>query len=202
MSDAVLPAYPGFRLDVEKTPTWSTKFARAVSARERRTSLRVYPIYELEFSVEVLRDVPGTDEAKNLLGFFNLRAGGFDSFRYADPDDYAVTDQQFGIRDGATTQFQLVRAYGGFVEPVQNVNVLTNIKSDNVALATPADYTISSTGLVTLAAAGTAGHVLTWTGTYHWRVRFQEDRLPFKKMFVSLWELKKLPLIGSVMNKV
>lgn len=202
MSDAVLVTPAGFRLEVDKMPLWSTRRARAVSGYERRVQQRVYPMYRIDLSVEVLRDAAGTDEAKNLLGFFNLRAGMFDSFRYADPDDYTVTDQQFGVRDGSTTQYQLVRSYGGFAEPVQNVNALVNLKSNGVAMTSPADYTISSTGLVTLAAAGTAGHVLTWSGTYYWRVIFDEDRLQFRKMFQTLWELKKLPLYGSVMNKV
>ena len=202
MSNAVLPSYVGFKLEAQKSPIWSTKISTAVSAFERRVSQRVYPIYKIALSVEVLRDAAGIDEAKTLLGFFNLRAGAFDSFLYTDPDDNAVTDQQFGVRDGATTQFQLVRTYGGFAEPAQNVNVLTNIKSNGVALANPADYTSDTKGLVTLADAGTIGHALTWTGSYYWRVRFDEDELAFGKMFKDLWELKKLPLRGSIMNKV
>jgi uncharacterized protein (TIGR02217 family) len=207
MSNAVLPSYIGIRLEVDKAPIWSTRLAEAASGFERRVQETVYPRkWSITLSVEVLRDQAGLDEAKNLLGFFNLRGGRFDSFLYADPDDNAVTDFQFGIRDGVATQFQLTRPIGtgsfAFLEPVQNVNALTNIKSNGVAIASPADYSISATGLVTLTAPGTAGHVLTWTGSYYWRVRFDEDRMPFSKMFQGLWALKKLPLIGSVTNKV
>lgn len=205
MSNAVLPHYVGFKIEIDKTPMWSTRIADPVAGQERRVQEQIYPKYRIGLSVEVLRDAAGTDEAKILLGFFNLRAGAFDSFLYTDPDDYTVTGQQFGVRDGVTTQYQLVRAYpaaGGFVEPVQNVNAIVNVKSNGVALANPADYTISGTGMVTLAAPGTAGHALTWSGTYYWRVRFEDDKLVFRRIFSSLWELKNLPLVGSVMNKV
>lgn len=202
MSNAVLPLTDGYGITAIKTPQWTTRRARAVSGFERRVQQRIYPMYGVEMSIEVLRDATGLDEAKNLIGFFNARAGQFDSFLYTDPDDNSVTDQQFGTRDGTTTQFQLVRAFGGFIEPVHNVNVLTNIKSNGVALASPADYSISATGLVTLTAAGTAGHVLTWSGSFYWRVIFDTDKLPVNKLLQGLWNLKKLPLYGSVQNKV
>ena len=202
MSNAVLPVTAGFRLVLEKTPKWGTSVSWSRSQTRYAVQQQVYPIYQIALSVEVLRDQVGLEETRNLLGFFNQRAGAFDSFLHTDPDDFSVTDHQFGIRDAVTTQFQLLRTYGGFAEPVQNVNALTSIKSNGVTLATPADYTINSTGMVTLAAAGTNGHVLTWTGTYYWRVAFEDDKLGFGKMFQSLWELKKLPLVGSVMNKV
>ncbi len=202
MSSAVLVPSVGFRLEAEKTPMWSTSVAWSRAKLRTTVQQQVYPLWEILLSVEVLRDAAGLDEAKNLIGFFNLRAGAFDSFLYTDPDDNAVVDHSFGTRDGVATQFQLTRGFGGFAEPVQNVNVLTNIKSNGIALASPADYTINSTGLVTLAAPGTNGHVLTWSGSYYWRVAFQEDKLSFHKMFHQLWELKKLPLVGSVMNRV
>lgn len=202
MSDAVLPVTAGFKLESKKKVLWSTRRARAVSGYERRVSQRVYPMYQIRLTVEVLRDVTGTDELKTLLGFFNQRSGGFDSFLYTDPEDYTVTDHVFGTRASGVTQFQLLRTFGGFAEPVNNVNVLTNIKSNGVAIANPADYTISSTGLVTLAAAGTVGHVLTWSGTYYWRVIFDEDELEFGRLFQYLHDLKNLPLYGSVISKV
>lgn len=202
MSSAVLLATVGYKLEADKTPMWSTSISWSRAKMRYAVQQQVWPLWEIALSVEVLRDQPGTDEAKNLLGFFNLRAGAFDSFLYTDPDDNQVTDQSFGVRDGVATQFQLTRSFGGFAEPVQNVNALTNIKSNGATLANPADYTISATGLVTLAAPGTAGHVLTWTGSYYWRVAFQEDKLSMHKMFQYLWELRKLPLVGSVMNRV
>lgn len=202
MSNAVLTVSVGFKLEADKTPVWATGVAWSRSKRRITVQQQVYPIYQIGLSVEVLRDAAGLLEARNLLGFFNQRAGMFDSFLYTDPDDNAVTDEQFAVRDGVATQFQITRSWGGFIEPVNNVNVLTNIKSNGVTLGSPADYTISGTGLVTLAAPGTNGHALTWTGSYYWRVAFDEDKLTFHKMFQSLFDLKKLPLIGSVMNKV
>ncbi len=196
-----MPAPPGIKVQTQKTPMWGTGIARSRSMRETRVSEQIYPLYEIELSCEVLRDA-GSSEIRQMLGFFNARNGAFDSFLYTDPDDYTVTNEQFGICDGTTTQFQLTRSVGGFIEPVQNVNAITNVKRNGVALANPADYTNDSAGLITLVSPGTNGHALTWSGTYYWRVRFNEDKLEFGKLFQGLWEVKKLPLVGSVMNKV
>jgi hypothetical protein len=103
-------------------------------------------------------------------------------------------------------QFQLTRTITdgalSFVEPVQNVKTLTNIKRAGTTLANPADYTISSTGLVTLVSPGTNGQALTWTGEYYNRVRFMMDESQFKKFMNQLWSLGTCELWGSPMNKV
>jgi len=210
MSNEVLPHYIGQKITVERRPVWSTRKAWAVSGKRRAVQERAYPLWEIELSIEALRekasDGSALNEPQNMTGFYNRHGGGFDSFLYTDPDDNAVTDFQFGVRDGVTTQFQLLRSIGfggyAFLEPVQNVNVLGNIKSNGVAITSPTDYTISATGLVTLAAPGTNGHALTWTGSYYWRVCFKDDELPFRRIYKGIWELDKLRLTGSVMNKV
>lgn len=376
MSNAVLPSYPGVKIEVDKAPMWSTRSSESASALERRVQERLYPKWKIDLSYEVLRDAVGLDEAEALIGFYNQRAGMFDSFLYADPDDFAANAYQFAIGDGATTIYQLLRAYGGFAEPVQNLNgapqifrndwqgnqlmyttprtnlairseeydnagawsptatgvalvptvtanagaapdgtstadriqlslsggVTTgdiarieqayagytsglpyvysqylksntggnftlavanfNTQSGNLVVTpswqrfdhpvtpgstvassfgirlrggqgmsatadilawggqltqaavgsayiktqaapvTVTDYALDSIGRATFATAPLLNALLTWTGSYYWRVRFDDDRLAFHKMFKDLWELKKLPLIGSVMNKV
>lgn len=206
MSNAVLPVTAGFKLEAEKIAIWDgVEISRSQSMDETAVLCQSYPLYEINLSVEVLREAflgTSLNEARALLGFFNLRSGSYDSFLYSDPEDYTVTDQTFGVRDGTTTQFQLVRTWGGYSEPVENVNSLTNLKSNGGALTSPTNYSISSTGLVTLTSAGTAGHVLTWSGTYYWRVRFNAARMAFRRMFRDLHELKNLPLLGSVQNKI
>jgi hypothetical protein len=54
------------------------------------------------------------------------------------------------------------------------VQVLTNIKKAGVVQTNPANYSISATGLVTFTSRPGAA-ALTWTGTYYWRVRFDQD---------------------------
>ena len=120
MSQAVFPTFPGLKWGSKKTPYWKNRVQEAVSGKEKRAAYWTYPRYKLDLSYEVLR-AGAEAELQQLLGFFNARKGNFDSFLVSDPDDNAVTAQAFGTGDGARTEFQLLRSYGGFIEPVFDV---------------------------------------------------------------------------------
>lgn len=151
-----------------------------------------YPLWKYTLTYEVLRDDTVNNELKTLAGFFLARQGQYDSFLFTDPDDSAVTAQSFGTGDGTTLAFQLIRTYGGFAEPVQNVNGAPSIYVAGALKTVTTDYTISSTGLVTFTVAPTAGQALTWTGSYYQRCRFLMDAADFEKFMRQLWELKKI----------
>lgn len=203
MSNAIFPVLPGLTWDIGKRPEYNTMVHRAVSGKEARAALMAYPLWTFTLSYEMLRDGVAGVEFDKLAGFFGARQGSFDSFLFDDTTDNSVTDQQFGTGDGTTTQFQLVRTFGNtftFLEPVQNVNVLTNIK-DNGSVVSGANYSVSN-GLVTFNTPPVTGHTLTWTGTYYFRVRFVEDVADFNLFMYNFWELKKIQLVGSPLNKV
>ena len=206
MSNSIFPTLAGLQWDVAKIPEFRNKKHQAVSGRESSLKYMLYPMYAFNMSYSVLRQTTGFDELKTLMGLFLAMNGNHDSFLFTDTDDYSVTDQPFGVRTTGVTLFQLVRTFGAggftFAEPVQNVNVLTNIKANGVTLTNPADYTISSTGMVNLTVAGTPGHVLTWTGTYYFRVRFRESTAEFNQFMKNLWEFQRCELYGSLSNKV
>lgn len=135
MSNSVFPTLPGLTLNVVKQPEFVTTVKRSVSGREYRAAYLQYPLWNLHLTYEFLRSGNRGADLKTLAGFFLSMRGQWDSFLFTDPEDCAVTDQPIGTGDGATTQFQLVRAFGAggftFVEPVQNVNVLTGIYKTN-----------------------------------------------------------------------
>lgn len=118
MSDALFPTLPGLKWGVVKTPSYSTANLRAASGRSTRGSFQAYPAWRFTLSYEFLRGGNGYDELQELVGFFNARRGGWDTFLYRDPSDYTVTDQALGVGDSVTTEFRFVRSLGGFVEPV------------------------------------------------------------------------------------
>lgn len=62
------------------------------------------------------------------------------------------------------------------------------------APVTVTDYTLNSTGLVTLASAPLAAAILAWSGSYYRRVRFEEDELDFERIFYQIWEAKTVAL--------
>jgi uncharacterized protein (TIGR02217 family) len=195
MSNAVFPTLPGLTWNVRKEPTWKTKIQESVSGKELRAAWMSYPNWRFSLSYEVLR-ANALAELQSLVGFFNARAGAFDSFLYHDPDDNSVTNYQFGTGDGSTKDFQLVRSYGGFVEPVQNLNGSPSIYKAGVLQAPVSDYNLGATGIVSFVTAPANGAALTWTGNFYYRVRFAQDRAEFNQFLYQLWELKKLEFIS------
>ena len=197
MSQAVFPFMPGLKWGSVKTPMWSTKIQRAASGRELRASYYSAPLYKISLSYEVLRS-SALAELQTMVGFFNVRRGSFDSFRYFDPEDNAVIGQAFGTGNGVRTQFQLVRSYGGFVEPVLAPELTglgaVSIAVNGVVQTLGPHYTLSAGGLVTFTSPPPNGHALTWTGQFYYRVRFLQDSADFERFLHQLWSLKKIEL--------
>ncbi len=195
MSNEVLPVLAGLQWENEWAPAFKTNVKEAASGKEYRSSLTAAPKYHFKLKIDWLREVKS--ELQRLMDFFLSRHGSFDSFLYVHPSDNAVSDQLMGVGTGVTKVFQIVRGFGGsFVEPVCNLNQVTAIKVNGVALNPGADYTISSTGLVSFmnAPVGT----IAWTGTYYYRCRFTKDQIDFKGISAGLWTPGMVEMIGSL----
>jgi uncharacterized protein (TIGR02217 family) len=199
----IFPTLPGLGYSVTRTPTWRTRIQESISGKEVRVADFSYPRYLYALSFDsgqggFLRQGTvggaGYAEQATLLGFFNSLAGSAGVFAFTDPDDAAVTAASFGTGDGITTAFQLMRAYGGFAEPVQTVNGPPSLYVAGALKTLGSDYTLGTTGIVTFASAPASGAALTWTGAYYWAARFNDDTLDFEKFMSALWELKSLKL--------
>jgi uncharacterized protein (TIGR02217 family) len=147
---------------------------------------------------EFLRSSTTYAEFQTLLGFFLQRKGSFDSFLLNDPDDSSVTDQALGTGNGSTTDYQLLRTFGGFVEPLWWPNVITNVKVNGVN----ASYTHLGNGVVRITPAPANGASITWTGTYRFRCRFVQSQLEVAKFMHQLWKAKKVEMVGSLQDKI
>lgn len=209
MSDIVLPVMPGMGWPVLKVPEYSTLSQRAASGKTRRAAGALTPLFTFTLIMNLLRQTSGFTEWVQLCGMFGARMGAYDSFLYADPSDYTVTDQSFGTGDGADTTFQLKRSYGagGFTADVavNNVTAITNVKVNGVAIVAgpgAGKYQVNSTGLVTFGTAPAASATITWTGTYYYRCRFVNDNIDFSEFMYQLWKLDELAFVGSPKNKV
>jgi uncharacterized protein (TIGR02217 family) len=146
---------------------------------------------------EFLREATG--ELQQLLGFFIARRGQFDSFLYTDPSDNSVTNYLLGVGNGTKREFQLLRSYGGFVEPVMNVNTVTQVTVNGIATTA---YAVGTDGLLTLNTAPAAGQVVRWTGTYYFRCRFMSDEADFEQFAYQFWSLQSLGFKGCLGNKI
>ena len=127
------------------------------------------------------------DELHELIAFFEARRGKLHGFRFRDPFDLkscapsaavAPTDQAIGAGDGATTAFQLVKAYGAYVRPIAKpVAGSVRVAVNGVELPL-ADFAVdTTTGIVTLDVAPSSAAAVTAGFLFDTPVRFDIDRL-------------------------
>jgi uncharacterized protein (TIGR02217 family) len=194
MSQAILPVLPGLTWQNTMAPKFSSKIQTSVGQSEVRAAFSPYPVRHYVLTYNFLRGYGAFTELQQLYGFFCARLGSFDSFLYDDPEDDTVPDTSpgnFGTGDGSTTQFQLGRSRGGFFEPVYNLHSTPKIYVNGILKTVSTDYSISG-GLVTFTAAPGNGLALTWSGTYYWRCRFEDDMIDFTEFASLYWEQRKL----------
>lgn len=190
MSNAILPTFAGAAWDRARMPRWSTTVKRSVGGREYRSANWSYPLYEYKLNFEVLRQDGTLQEYEQMLGFINARQGSFDTFLYRDTWDREATAQVFAVADGATAQFQLVRSFGGVVEPVYGIVTAPQIYVDGVLQSS--GVSVSAEGVVTFTSAPPDAAVLSWTGSFYWRCRFLKDGSEFSEVLYGLHELRGL----------
>lgn len=184
MSNSVYPTLPGLKFPVKRVPIWKTSVRETSAGREFHLKKMLYPRYKYTLGYEFLRDSAALLEFRTLFGFFNSMGGSFDTFLFNDPDDNSIAGQQIGIGDGTTRTFQLVRTYGGFVDPVYDVNGAITVFVNGFSTTA---YVNNGTGGLTFTTAPGAGLPITWTGSFYWRVRFMNDQVDFEKFMYQLW---------------
>jgi len=193
MSNAIFPTLPGLNWGIKKTPVWSTRVQKSINGRELRAQNYSYPIWRFSLSYNFLRSGQSFSEMQDIAGFFNARGGSFDSFLYFDFDDATVIDQSFGVTVIGQANYQLVRSFGGFVEPVFSPIGTPIVKVNGVTQTPITQYTVSTLGVITLIPTPiAAGLTLTWSGSYYYRCRFLQDNIDFEQFLQHLWHLKKI----------
>jgi uncharacterized protein (TIGR02217 family) len=206
MSVLILPSLAGLGFDVVRTPVWDTTVQQAISGKETRIARQTYPRWKWELTYSILRSNAAFTELQQLAGFFNARQGMFDTFLYQDADDFSVTGQQVSTGDGTTKNFQLVRAFGGFVEPMfaPNLSVTLNVYVNGVLQASGVTATgwgsaSPSPGVLVFATAPASGAVITADFSYYFPVRMSEDSVSFTLFLSQYYKTKSFSFI-SVKN--
>lgn len=195
MSNAVFPMPSCSKWPVSRRPRYKTSVKETVSGREFRVSLMASPRTVYKLNLEYLRTHGSHAEWQQVIGFFNSRAGAFDSFLLDDYDDRVqLTQQVFAVGNGSATQFQLARELGGHVEPVYGLNGVPLIYLGGVLQG--AGYTVSDWGLVTFASPPGNGVQLSWTGAYYKRVRYLGDEQEFEQLCATIHAVKTIELIS------
>ncbi|MDE2102350.1 MAG: DUF2460 domain-containing protein [Patescibacteria group bacterium] len=208
MSSLVFPSRTpqslGFAWPVKKTPVFATLVQPTVSGRgEVRVGLTPYPRWQFELDVSYLRGDFGQPSSyfEKLLGFYFSVQGKLDDWLFTDPYDNAISGQQFGTGDGATTAFQITRNFAGTsgIDIVQNLNGAPTIKVNGTTLTAGTDYALGSTGVVTFASAPASSAVITWDGSYYFRCRFNDDSLSLQEDLYQVWSVSGLKFISVIL---
>ena len=203
MSTQVFPTLAGLEYPVVRTPVFKTLIQQSISGEENRAALQVYPRWQWTLSFNFLRD-DATDEFRQLLAFFLERQGSYDSFLFVDPDDNAVANQVIGIGNGSQLQFQLVRSFSGFDEPVLAPLSVSSVTVGGVTKTNGTDYGVGNwengitpNGTINFfTGAPPSGAPIVASFSYYWPVRFLADHYDFAKFMNRLWEQKKLDFIS------
>jgi len=203
MSTAILPLFVGLGFDVVRTPKWDTRIQQSISGKETRIALQSYPRWQWDLTYNILRSGSAFTELQQLAGFFNQRRGMFDTFLYQDEDDKSVTGQSLGVGDGVNRNFQIIRNFGGFIEPILAPNVVSNVYLNGV-LQSSANYSVAgwgaaNPGVITFVTAPGSGVSISADFSYYFPVRMTVDSVAFSLFISGHYKAKKFSFI-SVKN--
>ncbi len=189
MSNAVFPTLPGMAWPRERHPRYATDVHTSSSLRKWRVGRALYPVYEYTLNFNFLRE----PDKLTLTSFYEQHKGRGDTWLFDDRDDRlhndSATPQVFGMGDGTTVRFQLVRSQAGILMPIGRHNVISSVR---VASTPTGAYTMDDYGFITFASPPANGAVLDWSGSFYWRCAFTDDKLSIKEFLRKLWESKSL----------
>ena len=186
-------------------PGRRTDVVTLASGREHRNSRWAHSRrrYDAGLGVRTL------DALHAVIAFFEERRGRLYGFRFHDRVDGkscapsgtpGATDQRIGTGDGATTAFQLVKAYGAGYAPYARPIVKPDGGTVRVAVngvEQPSGRFIcdAATGLVTLAVAPPPGAVVTAGFSFDVPVRFDTDDLDIDLSAFEAGAIPNIPLV-------
>jgi len=217
MSSLIFPTLLGLGWNITRTYQWKTGVQTALSGKTSTVAKRAYPLVRWEIGYDVLRQpgAPGyssaaSDEVLQIVGLHNQVQGRFDTWLYKDPDFNAVpaaTPSVFATvasTDTTATIYQLVAINQntggpGASELIQNLNtgLAAPVIYGNGVTIPSGHYTINPSGNqnggVQFSTLPSTGTVLSWSGPFYYRCRFDNDELPdMKKLMLKIWALSKL----------
>jgi uncharacterized protein (TIGR02217 family) len=213
MSIPILSNFPiAMSKGLKKNPIFNTVVQRPVAGKGvAAASLQAYPTWTFEFDADRITGNEATVSSTiaTFMGLHMASNGRTFPFLFLDPQDSTVTQSTsamlnvtagaaapMGLEgDGVSTQFQLARVIGGTgYDIIQNV-VGTPVVYVNGS-ATVA-FSISSTGVITFTVAPASSAVLTWTGSFYFYVRFDEDELDCVRVYTQnsgtdIWDVNAI----------
>lgn len=188
----IFPALPGFGWPVTRSKVWSGPKHDALSGKRIRSSNWTFPQYKYQIVLNFLR-ANALQEWQTLEGFIDSVQGPAQLWGFNDQNDNSVSDQEFGIGDGTSTSFQLVRTLGGQTAPVFLINGTPSL---TVGGSPASGFSVSAYGVVTFNTAPATSAQLVWVGgnnpDFYWPCRFDDDTADIENFMSQLMRVKKL----------
>ncbi len=150
------------------------------------------------------------EDLEAILAFFEARKGQLYGFRWKDWLDHhsaasgtaiSATDQQIGLGDGTTTEFQLTKTYGSgdtsYVRTISKpVDGTIHVAVGGVTLETGTDYTADpSSGRIELASAPGMGLAVTAGFEFDVPVRFDTAQIEYNIAAFDAGSIPSVPII-------
>lgn len=196
MTIPTFPTFLGLTWPVKRTgPIFDTVIQDSYSGKQTAYSKRVTPKWMWELPFEFLYSSATKLEMQTLAGFYASVRGRARVFQYRDVFDNIAAGESFGVGDGLSRTYQLTRAMGGFVEPVFAPDGPLTI---NVSGSPTVAYVLDPYGMINFDSAPAAGAPLSWSGSYNWLCRFEEDKIEFSNFMKDLWSADKVSFTSVI----
>lgn len=204
MSNLIFPTFNGggtgntgwnYTWPIKKSPKFNTTIQTPASGRgELRIANQTFPLWNFIYDISYLKgDAQGTNSAwQRLVGFYMAVQGSASSWLFLDPFDNQVTNQTIGVGDGVTKQFAFYRQLtsNGGLDLLQNFVSTPTVFNAGVPTAA---FTTDPFGNLNFTAAPAAGHVISFTGNFYFRCRFDEDTWStMEETLYQIWEMGEL----------
>jgi hypothetical protein len=112
-----------------------------------------------------------------------------------------ANSQVLVVADGVTAAFTMYRTFvlGGAQDIMQNF-VTPPIILDNGSVVSSATYTIDQYGTLTFNTPPTAGHTISWVGSFYYRCRFKDDSWgSLQEDLYTYWTLEGCKFISVIL---
>ena len=149
----------------------------------------------------IVNGIKTKTELDEVIKFFRNVKGKADGFRFKDWTDFSAVNQQIGIGDGETKEFQLIKTYtinGNTYTRKIKKPVISTIKVFLDGIETN-DFSIDLTnGLITFEVAPSDTTIITANFEFDVPVRFNNDLLEVSLNSLSSGKINNLELIEII----
>ncbi|HTX50266.1 MAG TPA: DUF2460 domain-containing protein [Caulobacteraceae bacterium] len=203
----VFPTLRGVVYPVKRTAQFNTGVREVTSGRETATAFMAYPRWTFELGFDYLPDrTPGSSgytDYRTLQGFFLQLQGRFGAFLYRDDDDYRVVGGAIAAADGVTLQWPCVRDFGGFAEPVGQIDLstlatfaATAVDTATCAINVPAHGLSTAQGPVWISSTGAAPGGLA-AATAYWVIALDANNFQLASSAANALAGTPIPLTSA-----